>query len=171
MTQASGILKLWCKRGDGYPWGVLEMIEFDDAARRKSQRRRGALRTLRTRLSGWVHNYEPFRNASFAIEEQEDQYSRPRHIQGQRRDREEKRSIKRKLMDDPVRRTRIIRKLLDDEPEETVVVEHKVRKVKEAPLPKRGKLVKGDALKRIKQAARAQQKNWRDLNKQKGKRK
>lgn len=168
----SGIFKLWCKRSDEHPWGVLESVNFDNASRRKSQRRKGALRKLRTRLSGWVHNFWQFRNASFCIEEQPDAYSLPRHIQGQRRDKVWvkgkggglKRKIPKARAQTPVRK--LIRKI-PKRKEQHFVIEYNPSK---QPIEGKAK-VSQKVLSAVRRANRAQRKKWKEMDSKKGKRK
>jgi len=97
---SSGFLRIWIKRDDEYPWGILETLTYDDNAR-KAFRRRRVLKTAIHRVYGWRANYSPFANASFSIEEQESEYSNAVRVWGAKRQKpKEPGKLVRKLLDD-----------------------------------------------------------------------
>lgn len=83
----NGFFRLYVKRDDAHPWGLLQTFPYDDASRRKSKRRDSVLGRVRLAEANWTYNYEAFRSSSFCVEEQYDEFTIPVHIMGAHRER------------------------------------------------------------------------------------
>lgn len=81
-----GSFRLYVKPSEQSQWGLLEQFSYDEASRRRKERREAKLNKARTSQMRWYYNYPAYRDASFSLEEQTSEFTRPVHVMGAKRD-------------------------------------------------------------------------------------